>query len=196
MIVALGPLLATLALAGGLRVETTAPDALCPDPESVRRAVGARVGQIEGSGEWRASYTIVHRPDVAGGGGDVVRLELRDPAGTLRMQRDLPRSTESCLELAQAIALVLDLSFRQTAPADTSGPAAPPDRGPRTAARSRPAPATGAGAETGAEMVAATPANVIPALRLLGGVGAGPVSPAVGVDFGLTLPFRWTFGAQ
>jgi hypothetical protein len=188
----LGPLAAALALAGGLRVETPTPDALCPDLESVRRAVRARVGRIEGAGEWRASYTTVHRPDVSGG-GDVVRLELLDPAGKLRMHRDLPRSDESCLELAQAIALVLDLYFRQPAPAPLVATAT------KEAAIATPAPAPAAAPDAPAPAngdVAAAGRRVVPGLRVMGGFAGRPSSPALGLDLALTLTMRWTLGVQ
>ena len=75
-----------LGSATGLRVETSTPDALCPDLGQVRAAARSRLGDIEADGDWNASYALIHRPDGAEA-GDVVRLELHDPAGRLRLQR-------------------------------------------------------------------------------------------------------------
>lgn len=97
------------AVSVGLRVETKTPDALCPTPQQVAEAVRARVGEIDGHGEWTASYTIVHRPDVAA--GDVLRLELLDPEKAVRLSRDLPAG-RGCLTAAQAMAVVIDNFFR------------------------------------------------------------------------------------
>jgi len=121
------PVLWALAAAGGLRVETSTPDALCPDLGQVRAAAQARLGDVEGEGDWRASYGLIHRPDGAEA-GDVVRLELRDPGGRLRLRRELPRAGESCAALARAIVVVLDAYFRH--------PTEPPV--PATAAREPP----------------------------------------------------------
>ena len=132
--------LTALVAAGGLRVETGTPAALCPDIGEVRRAVRERLN-VEGGGEWLASYDLVHRPDAEA--GDVVRVELRDPAGRLRLRRDLPRSGESCVALAQAVALVLESFFRR--------PTEPPDeRRHRGSTRRR--VSGGAGAPGGAGM--------------------------------------------
>jgi hypothetical protein len=97
------------AVSAGLRVETKTPDALCPTPQQVAEAVKARVGEIDGKGEWTASYTIVHRPDVAA--GDVLRLEILDPEKSVRLSRDLPAG-RGCLTAAQAMAVVIDNFFR------------------------------------------------------------------------------------
>src|SRR6188768_390554 len=114
--------LTALVAAGGLWVETGTPAALCPDIGEVRRAVRERLN-VEGGGEWLASYDLVHRPDAEA--GDVVRVELRDPAGRLRLRRDLPRSGESCVALAQAVALLLESFFRHPAdPPAARSPAA------------------------------------------------------------------------
>jgi len=112
-----GPLLVwALVASSGLRVETSTPDALCPDLGQVRAAASARLGDIEAEGDWRASYALIHRPDGAEA-GDVVRLDLRDPSGRLRLQRELPRAGESCASLAQALVVILDAYFRH--PTDT-----------------------------------------------------------------------------
>jgi hypothetical protein len=115
------PVLCGLAAAAGLRVETSTPDALCPDLGQVREAAEARLGAVEGPGEWRASYGLIHRPDGAEA-GDVVRLELHDPAGRLRLRRELPRAGESCAALARALVVVLDSYFRHPSDASEATP--------------------------------------------------------------------------
>ncbi|HEY8943004.1 MAG TPA: hypothetical protein VIM73_02030, partial [Polyangiaceae bacterium] len=96
----------------GIVVDAAAPDALCPAIEATREAVRARLGRIDvPQGErWSALYTIVHSPGTER--GDRIRLELRDPNGELKLQRDLPMAGESCTTLAQIIALVLERYFR------------------------------------------------------------------------------------
>ena len=75
------------------------PDAVsCPHGHG-RRALATRLGDIEGMGEWQARYALVHRPNT--GGGDVVRLELRNPEGRLRLSRALPRTGTSCTAMAR-----------------------------------------------------------------------------------------------
>jgi hypothetical protein len=117
-------LLWTVVGASGLRVDTTTPDALCPDLGQVRAAARARLGDIEADGDWNALYALIHRPDGAEA-GDVVRLELHDPAGRLRLRRELPRAGESCASLAQALVVILDAYFRHPSDADDVGAAAP-----------------------------------------------------------------------
>jgi len=133
------PFVGVLAVAGGLQVDTSTPDALCPDIGQVRAAAQARLGDIEAEGAWRASYALIHRPDGAES-GDVVRLQLHDPTGRLRLQRDLPRAGESCAALARALVVVLESYFRHPsddppAPAPSPAPAAS-----GVSARARPAP--------------------------------------------------------
>jgi len=132
-------LLWALGSGSGLRVETSTPDALCPDLGQVRAAARARLGDIEADGDWNASYALIHRPDGAES-GDIVRLTLHDPAGRLRLQRELPRAGESCASLAQALVVILDAYFRH--PTDTeelAGPAPAPEPMARATAS---APAT------------------------------------------------------
>lgn len=90
----------------GLSVESLSPDALCPPQEDTRRAVEARLGQIELEGTWRATYVLVHRTR-----GDFVSLQLFDPAGTLKLERQLPVQSGSCATLSDVIALVLERFF-------------------------------------------------------------------------------------
>jgi len=110
----------------GLAVETESPDALCPDLATTREAIHNRLGTLALGGEergWTARYTVGHAPGEA---GDFVRLELLDPGGVLRLQRDLPRQDEACATLAQAIALVIERYFRELAPALTVEPGLAP----------------------------------------------------------------------
>ncbi|MBN1610258.1 MAG: hypothetical protein JW940_26760 [Polyangiaceae bacterium] len=96
----------------GLVIESGSADALCPDLVQTQRAVADRIGQLEvpAGKTWRAHYTSVHSP--SSGKPDVVRLELQDPEGSVRLERDLPLQGQSCREMAQVIALVLDRYFR------------------------------------------------------------------------------------
>ncbi|HET6148788.1 MAG TPA: hypothetical protein VFH68_14725 [Polyangia bacterium] len=134
------PFVGVLAMAGGLQVDSSTPDALCPDIGQVRAAAQARLGDIEAEGAWHASYALIHRPDRVQA-GDVVRLQLHDPIGRLRLQRDLPRAGESCVALARALVVVLESYFRH--PSDDP-PAPAPDRARPArvvvSARAQPAP--------------------------------------------------------
>jgi hypothetical protein len=169
----------------GLAVETATPDALCPDLPALRRAVEARLGvvSVEGDRGWTARTTMGHAPGQEA--RDFVRLELFDPSGDRKLERDLPLEGESCATMAQIVALVLERYFRgvgwtagallpgsapvETADAPTVASTAPP---PPVAP---PPPPPGSGL----------------ALRLAGGMGGG-IAPAalatageVGVRFGL-----------
>ena len=115
--------------ASGLRVDTSTPDALCPDLGQVRAAARARLGDIEADGDWNASYALIHRPDGAEA-GDIVRLELHDPTGRLRLRRELPRAGESCASLAQALIVILDAYFRHPSDSDDVVAAAPAPAAP------------------------------------------------------------------
>lgn len=108
---ALGTWLILAELGAALQIQTGSPDALCPDLTQTREAVASRLGTLDVSrGGWVASYTIGHSPDATK--GDFVRLVLRDPAGTTRLERDLPLDPGACSTMARAIAVVLDRYFR------------------------------------------------------------------------------------
>jgi hypothetical protein len=167
----------------GLRVETGTPAALCPDVAEVRRTVRDRLN-VEGEGEWLASYDLVHRPESES--GDIVRLELRDPAGRLRLQRELPRAGASCVALAQAVAMVLETYFRHPGePIDA--PAAPSATVGKTSGPAAPAPL---------EPPAPLPPGRGLTAALFGGWTVGPSSPAVAVDLSYGGPQRWAVGIQ
>jgi hypothetical protein len=104
--VALWPTISIFALGAGLNIEALSPDALCPPHEETRRAVAARLGSVELEGTWRASYVLVHRTQ-----GDFVSLQLFDPDGALRLERQLPVRAGSCAALSGVIALVLERFF-------------------------------------------------------------------------------------
>jgi hypothetical protein len=161
----------------GLRIETATPEALCPAITAVRQAVSARVGQVEGTGEWRASYGLIHRPE--GEQADVVRLDLYDPAGELRLRRDLPRAGQSCAAVAQAMVVMLESFFRRTAEAERMPPA--PAEAVAVIA-SPPPPAAGRG--------------WTPALDVLAGWAGGPSSAAVATYVRLSGLFggHWEIG--
>jgi hypothetical protein len=115
----------------------------------------------------------------------VVRVELRDPAGRVRLQRDLPRSGESCVALAQAVALLLESFFRH--------PADPPP--------ARPAAATVAAPARAPAVIAAAPAPPPalgwgPAVDVMGAWAAGPSSPGVALDvwYGGRTASSWAAG--
>src|SRR3954452_19199021 len=171
-----------MAAGAGLHVETGTPAALCPDVAEVRRAVRDRLN-IEGEGEWLASYDLVHRPQSES--GDIVRLELRDPAGRLRLRRELPRSGASCVALAQAVAMVLEGYFRHPGePIDeTAPPAAPVPAATAPAARAQ---TTGAPARDRTPAAPARDTLPVPAApgrglvaAVMGTWSASPSSPAV-----------------
>jgi hypothetical protein len=96
-----------LALASsGLNIESLSPDALCPPEQETRRAVAARLGEVELEGTWHATYVLVHRTR-----GDFVSLKLFDPQSALKLERELPVQSGSCAALAGVIALVLESFF-------------------------------------------------------------------------------------
>jgi hypothetical protein len=104
-------LLAILAsLSSGLTIETGSPDAHCPDLAMTQKAADERLGilAVEGPGKWKAIYTIVHAPEKD---GDHVHLELFNPKGARKLERDLPLAGESCATMAQVVALVLERYF-------------------------------------------------------------------------------------
>jgi hypothetical protein len=180
-----------MAAGAGLHVETGTPAALCPDVAEVRRAVRDRLN-IEGEGEWLASYDLVHRPQSES--GDIVRLELRDPAGRLRLRRELPRSGASCVALAQAVAMVLEAYFRH--------PGEPIDE---AAATDAPVPAATAPAArvqtTGAPPARDTPPVPAPLGRglvaaAMATYSASPSSPAVALGLSYGGSARWAVGIQ
>ncbi|HET9959056.1 MAG TPA: hypothetical protein VFQ61_31410 [Polyangiaceae bacterium] len=96
----------------GLTLESGSPDALCPDLTRARAAVERRLGRFEfpSGPAWKARYTLGHRPE--GEPRDFVQLELFDGQGQLKLRRELPTANESCVTLAEVIALVLDRYFR------------------------------------------------------------------------------------
>jgi hypothetical protein len=108
-----GVVAAAPAYAQELAVETSSPDALCPDLATTRQAIHNRMGAFEGGTQgWVARYTVGYSASQ----GSFVRLTLVDPAGQVRLERDLPREGESCATLAQAVAVVIEVFFRDLEP--------------------------------------------------------------------------------
>ena len=125
--------LGALALSELLAIEAGSPDMLCPSLSATTKAVHARLGTIKTDQlGWRARYTAGHAP--GSDEGDFIRLELFDPSNQLRLRRDLPSRSGSCVVLAQTIAIVLDAYFSSLAPTGesdiptepSSAPAVPP----------------------------------------------------------------------
>lgn len=170
---------ATVGAGAGLRVETRTPAALCPDIAEVRRAVSERLS-IEGEGDWLASYDLVHRPQ--GESEDVVRLELRDPKGRLRLRRELPRSGASCVALAQAVAMVLETYFRHPSESMNEDVASAAVQQTRTVPMERDG----------------SPGRAAPSGRFAAGLLAawtvGPSSPAAAVDLSYSGREPWAIG--
>jgi hypothetical protein len=119
------------ALTSGLTIETRTPDAHCPDVAATRKAADERLGVLDvaGQGRWKAVYTMVYAPGTAD--GNRVHLELFDPQGQRRLERDLPLRGESCAAMAQVLVVVLERYFRdlgsasdpiEPAPRDTPAP--------------------------------------------------------------------------
>src|SRR5256885_497776 len=100
------------ALNSGLTIETRTPDAHCPDVAATRKAAEERLGVLDaaGSGRWRAVYMMVYAPDTQE--GNRVHLELFDPKGQRRLERDLPIRGESCGAMADVLVVVLERYFR------------------------------------------------------------------------------------
>jgi hypothetical protein len=145
-------------LATALVIETGSPDALCPDLSQTREAVVARLGTLKVSkGGWRARYTIGHAPESAE--GDFVRLELWDPNGELRLQRDLPLEAGACATMSHAIALILERYFRSLVAGPPSAEAALPHPGAQHSEDGATAPTDG---EPGAAAAAQAPTSASP----------------------------------
>ncbi len=122
-----GPLFIVAQLGAALVVQTGSPDAMCPDLTQTREAITNRLGTLEADDSgWVVRYTIGHSPGSRA--ADFVRVELWDPQGTRRLERDLPLRGGSCSTMAQAIAVVVDRFFRSLGQrAAHTSDAAPPE---------------------------------------------------------------------
>ena len=188
--------------AGGLAVDSSSPDALCPPLEETRRAVADRLGSVELEGTWHARYVLVHRAQ-----GDFVSLTLADPDGTLRLERELPVQGGSCATLSQVVALVLERFFSRpehSAQDEVSPTAAPlvasPDQPEalETPAQAPPTP-TPRAVPVESDTVQAQPAAVAKPgrFRADGGLWATNswVAPSIGVESRIAGPYGLAFNA-
>ncbi len=194
--------LAASSLSPGLRVETGSPDALCPEQGATQAAIESRLGVVgvDGRAGWTARYTNWHVPDED---RDFVRLEVTDPSGTRRLERDLPLAGESCSTMAHVIALVLDRYFRELDGGRESTPAPVVENAPP---RERHGAGAVLGLSAGAIMTAARPAVLATLaleehhLRLAVEAGWSPDSPsqpigdAGSVSLTTSLPVRLAAG--
>lgn len=105
--------------AGGLSVATDSPDAFCPPLEEAQEAVAARVGAVTG-GQFEARYGLQRDANT---GATSLRLVMRDEAGTLVLERELPLNEGDCSHAATVMALILERYF-------TSHSSAPPSPAP------------------------------------------------------------------
>jgi hypothetical protein len=162
----------------GLTVDTDTPEAMCPDLAETRTAVAARVGEIEGAGNWHARYTIVHRP--AHLTGDAVRLELEDSTGTVRLERLLPVTGRSCAAMAEAVAVVLEAYFHDTVERAATAAAEP------TVAEPTPPPSPPPVTEIAPPSATAPPDRALAGeLELMAGAtGEGTIAGGVAVGIG------------
>jgi hypothetical protein len=194
--------IAAVSASTGLIVETPAIDALCPDLEQTRLAVSARIGQLDISPgrPWRASYTLVHAP--SSGKPDVIRLGLVDPDANVRLRRDLPLQGQSCRDMAEVIALVLDRYFRSLRQGIEPEPS--PDQ-PESGPSADGTPTSGASQSPTAPSAAPASAAVAPQARSTGAApGSHDVRPTerilwLGTAAGWSTPERglaFEFAAQ
>lgn len=134
--------------AGGLRVTTDSPDALCPPLEQAREAIHARVGEVAG-GPYEARYVLIRSAERA---GDSIRLVLTDETGKVLLERTLPVPAGGCADASQAMALILERYFRGVGQAvPRSGPdGAPSEQAPHPNAEAEPKPTAAPRAEPAA----------------------------------------------
>jgi hypothetical protein len=164
------------ALNSGLTIETRTPDAHCPDVAATRKAADERLGVVDvaGQGRWRAVYAIVYAPDTSE--GNRVHLELFDPKGQRRLERDLPIRGESCGAMAEVLVVVLERYFRDLGSTNEMEAARDSASTPLTP---EPAPAD-------KTQVAPTPSRdeerPIAAWTLGGGFLSPPAAPAIALE--------------
>jgi hypothetical protein len=85
----------------------------CPNLELTQRAVSERVRAESESGQWSARYVVTQSS--VPGESEIVRLELSDPEGRVRLRREFALAGEDCEHVAEAIALVLERYFADLA---------------------------------------------------------------------------------
>lgn len=171
----------------GIVVEAGAPDALCPSVPQTREAIRGRVGRIDvpEGGSWKALYTIVHSPGADG--RDRIRLELRDPSGELKLQRELPVASETCATLAQILALVIERYFRDLSSGTPVSVAPAEEKPPGDLALSAPAAPIPSKEEPSpvSEVAPKKPLGLL--VGAFSGFSSVPASAGVGVGAGLLL---------
>ncbi len=186
-------MVATLVLAGiaaaPLSVvvsEAGPPREGCPNLELTQHEVNERLrGHETEGGQWAARYVVTQSS--VPGESEVVRLELSDPEGRVRLRRELAISGEDCSDVAQAIALVLERYFAELAAEQTKEsepPTAPPAQpSPPRAPPARPEPMAPPQSET----------------RLRAGLGGVFLAPDSGFGLDLSLRFDhdwWSAGVR
>jgi hypothetical protein len=173
----------------GLTIETRSPDAHCPDLAMTQQAAEARLGTVKGEGgqSWKAVYTIVYAPDKD---GNYVHLELFDPKGDRKLERDLPLAGESCATMTQAVVLVLERYFRDLGSLEDEAPAGPTSAAPETPALSPPVAPDRPSTAEAPSAVAAYRGSFTAGF----GLATPPSSLALTLDARLWLPRSWQLG--
>lgn len=91
----------------GLTIESNSPEAYCPPITDVKKAVAARVGDVQGE-VYEARYGLVRDAQT---GRNFVSLVLVDSQSREVLRREIPVSDESCSDATLAIAVILERYF-------------------------------------------------------------------------------------
>jgi hypothetical protein len=177
--------------------EAGAPREGCALLEQTQRGINERVGtQHAEGGTWAARYVVTQSS--VPGESEIVRLELSDPEGRVRLRRELPIEGENCADVAQAIALVVERYFADLA-AEHVAEAETPESSPAVATPTpEPSPAP-------SPVVAPAPPAAPPPQRPPRALGQRPVTlwragvgaalllpdPAARVDVNVRLDHAW-----
>ncbi len=128
-------LISVLALEG-LIIETTTPRALCPAVSLVEAALSERMSFVEGhDARWRLVLENAHRtgPPPA----DLLRVQLKDQFGNLRLEQVLDVTGASCDVRAETVAIVIAEYF-ESAQLESSPKSLPPNTPPKAASAEEP----------------------------------------------------------